>query len=550
MKGDSKLLVLFYPTGIIHFRNLEILKKAMPGYRFLVIVEPWIHEKAPEVLDDTRKDDRIEAKNNRLPDDVWNEPVDMLFMFMAYPNRFRAQLLYEAARRNIPAVALEEVNQLGLNNGTINHYFLPLDCIGVASPIEKSGFVELGAPEHCVEVTGWPFFSGAEAWKSYQDSGKGRQELGIPPGKKSCLLVLGSLKENDKVSRETFGVRKSLLEHVSEGLSAQYQLMVKPHPVDTDSSWRGRLKEVPGIVVIDPKHPIEPLLALADLVVSRGNSQIALLAMLRQKPLIVVPEGLTTIFHGTLDSVISNSKADFRRILSGYEKGKAFAYEEILKSHLPLSREESLLKIKELFQSAPGKATQKKEWKTFLLSIQFAFLGDVTGAKIVAEGIPSKPRKSLLEKLFDWSIEREEFIALLDYYPEKIIRWHLQALFIRMLLNDRNKDVVGKAVRCLEGFDGSVNPHYFIDDILGRIELEYLAGRRQEAEELFDRFHGEYSVISYYRQAFDMLRSVYRGHGRNHNIRKKMWLLFHINHGYSRSYLKNKLRRSLGSWPN
>ncbi len=42
MKGDSDFLALFYPTGIIHFRNLEILKEAMSGCRFLVIIEPWI----------------------------------------------------------------------------------------------------------------------------------------------------------------------------------------------------------------------------------------------------------------------------------------------------------------------------------------------------------------------------------------------------------------------------------------------------------------------------------------------------------------------------
>ncbi len=495
------------------------------------------YEKAPEVLDNIKKEDRVEAKNDRLPDDVWEEPIDLLFMFMAYPNLFRLQLVYEADKRGIPAVALEEVNQLALNNGIINHYFLPLDRIGVASPMEKSGFVELGVSDHCVEVTGWPFFSDAEAWRSCHDTGKGRA-LGIPSGKKSCLLILGSLKENDKVSLETNDVRKSLLEHVSGGLPEHYQLVVKPHPVDTESSWRGLKKEFPGIILIDPKHPIEPLLAHSDLVVSRGNSQIALLALLRQKPLIVVPEGLTTIFHGCLDSVISSSPSEFRRILSGYERGKAVEYEGILKSHMSLTREESLLRIKALFQPAPKKAARDRERKILFLSIQFAFLGDVTRAKIVADEEPPERKILLLKKLFDRSIEREEFIALLDYFPEKVIRWHLQALFIRMLLFGRDTDLIEKAVSTLEDFDGSVNPHYFIDDLLGRIELEYLAGRDEDADRLFDRFKSEYSDISYYRQAFDMLRFVYRGHKKNHNLRIKLWLFFHIHQGYCREYIK------------
>lgn len=539
MTENSNLLVLFYPTGIIHFRNLEILKKTMPGFRFLVIIEPWVHEKAPEVLDNINEEDRVEVINDRLPDDVWDKPIDILFLFMAYPNRFRLQLVYEGARRNIPSVALEEVNQLALNNGIINHYFLPLDYIGVSSPIEKGGFVELGFSDRCIEVTGWPFFSDSEAWRAYQAAGNGR-EFGIPRGKKRCLLVLGSLKENDKVSLETYGVRKSLLKHVSAGLSEDYQLLVKPHPVDTDSSWRRIKKEIPGIILIDPKHPIDPLLAQSDLVVSRGNSQIALLAMLWHKPLIVIPEGLKTIFHGSLDSIISNSHSEFRRILSGYERGNTIAPERILKSHLPLSRDESLLKIKGFFQRALDRGIRNKEWKTVFTSIQFAFLGDVTRAKITASEAVCEGKIFLLDKLFDRRIGREEFTALLDYFPEKIIRWHLQALFIRMLLNYGDKDLIKGAVGLLEGFDGSVNPHYFIDEILGRIELEYVAGRNEEAEGLFDRFRAEYSVINYYRQAFDMLQCVYRSQNRHHGLRKKLWLLFHINKNYSRRYLKSK----------
>jgi hypothetical protein len=543
-----KRLILFYPTGIVHFRNLELLKKNLPGFRFRVIVESWVEEKAPEVLSNIKPVDRVTIEDNRLLQEAWetiDAHIDILFLSMAYPTSFRLHLVYEAVKRNIPVIAIEEVNQLALNNGIINHYFLPLDYLGVPSIIEKDLFVELGIPEDKIMITGWPFFDYNEALKDHRYFDI-RKKYNLQPGKKSCLLVLGSLKECDRVSLESRAVRQEILDIVSRGLPSEgYQLLIKPHPTETETELQEIQKQVPDAVLLNPKHPIEPLLAQTDLVVNRGNSQVTLLAMMRNKPLIVVPAGLKTIFHGLLDTIISNSSSEFRRILVDHSRGEKKDYEKILTNHFPISQKQAVHEVKRLFGAALKKKITDTRNKKIYISLLYAFLGDIlTAKKVIAEIAGEETTStSLLEKLYNHKITPGEFGKLLNYFPAKMVRWHLQALYIRVLIKAKNKKQLPGAVSLLEGFDGEVNPHYFIEELVKRIELEYQAGNNRKAEELVKKFHPGYSVFDYYRQAFDMLRFVYQSQGKRPGFRKILWLLKNLNTPYAREFIKDKFKR-------
>jgi hypothetical protein len=536
----AKAVVLFYPTGIVHMRNLEVLRKILPGYRFLVIVESWMKKSAPEVLKKIEPGDRVMVEKGKLPKAVWKTPVDILFLSMAYPNPFRLHLVYEAAKRNIPVTAIEEVNQLALNDGIINHYFLPIDYFGVPSEVEKKKFVELGLPGASIRVTGWPFFDKAAVLKP-RDGFKLRETCKIAGNKKCCLLVLGSLKESDIVSLETRGVRHEILDVVSRGLRQDYQLLIKPHPVETEAALEDIKKQVPDAVVLDPKLPIEPVLAQADLVVNRGNSQVTLLAMLQGKPLIVVPVGMRTIFHGPLDSLIADSPSAFSAIQDSHFFGGTRNYKRILDTHFPLTERQAPAKVKELFRAALEKETKVGIDKKIYISILFAFLGDISQARQVANGMQGQAAVTLLMKLYDRAISVEEFKTLLEQFTGKIIRWHLQALFIRHLLKVKDKKVIEEGISLLEGFDCDVNPHYFIDEMVGRIELEYKSGREAEAKRLFEKFCNDYSVFPYYKQAFDMLDYVYRRHPKHPRLSKTLWLLKNWNKNYTRHYIKKKI---------
>ncbi|UCH92874.1 MAG: hypothetical protein JSV88_21615 [Candidatus Aminicenantes bacterium] len=540
MNRKSNPTVLFYPTGIVHFRNLEILKKNLSGFRFRVILEPWVNKKAPGVLQNIEKQDWVMVEKGQLPGKGW-ENVDILFLSMAYPNPFRLHLVYEAAKRNIPVIAIEEVNQLALNQGMINHYFLPIDYLGVPSDVEKEKFLELGVSQDALYLTGWPFFDYKAALENHRYFDM-RKKYNLQPDKKSCLLILGSLKERDMVSLETRGVRQEILDIVTMGLTEGYQLLIKPHPIETEAGLQEIQKQAPDAVLLNPEHPIEPLLAQADLVVNRGNSQVTLLALVRNKPLIVVPAGLKTIFHGVVDSIISNSASEFRRILVDYSRGEKKDYEKILTSHFPLTQTQAMQKVNELFTAALKKKITNRRDKKIYISILYAFLEDMVLAKQIVDEAAEEEAASLLEKLYNHKITPGEFGVLLNHFPGKIIRWHLQALFIRSLIKRKNKTRLSEAKGLLEGFDGEVNPHYFIEDLVKRIELEYQAGNEIKAEQLFKKFYEDYSVFDYYKQAFDILHFVYHHHHKYFSFRKALWLLMNPNKAYTRKYIKNILK--------
>lgn len=542
-----KPMILFYPTGIVHFRNLEILRKHLPGFKFRVIIESWVEEKAPEVLSNIKRPDRVRAEKSRLPQHAWenrDKYIDVLFLSMAYPNPLRLHLVYEAARRNIPVIAIEEVNQLALNDGIINHYFLPLDYLGVPSNIEKDRFVELGVPEDKIMVTGWPFFDYQAAMEDHRYFDM-RKKYHIQADKKCCLLVLGSLKERDMVSLESWKVRQEILDIASWGLPEGYQLLIKPHPIETEAGLQEIQKQAADAVLLNPKHPIEPLLAQTDLVVNRGNSQVTLLALLRKKPLIIVPAGLKTIFHGVLDSIIVNSSSEFRRLLVDYSRREKKDYEKILDIHFPFTQKQAVQEVKRLFNKALKRKVTDTRDKKIYISILYAFLGDmVTAKKIITEAAGEETASiALLKKLYNHKIIPGEFGALLSHFPGEIIRWHLQALYIRILIKGKNKKQLSEAAALLEGFDGEVNPHYFIEDLVKRVELEYQSGNNSSAEELVEKFHSDYSVFEYYRQAFDMLRFVYRNQRKRPGLRKLFWVLKNLNKPYVRKFIKEKLKR-------
>jgi hypothetical protein len=542
-----KAVVLFYPTGIVHFRNLEILRKHLPGFKFRVIIESWVEEKAPEVLSNIKPVDRVTVKDSRLLEAAWetmDKYIDVLFLSMAYPNPFRLHLVYEAARRNIPVIAIEEVNQLALNDGIINHYFLPLDYLGVPSIFEKDRFIELGVAEYKIMVTGWPFFDYKAALENHRYFDM-KKKYHIQPDKKCCLLVLGSLKERDMVSLESRKVRQEILDIASWGLPEGYQLLIKPHPIETEAELQEIQKQVPDAVLLNPKHPIEPLLAQTDLVVNRGNSQVTLLALLKNKPLIVVPAGLKTIFHGVLDSIIANSSSEFRRLLVDYSRREKKDYEKILDIHFPLTQKQAVQEVKRLFTKALKRKITDTRDKKIYISLLYAFLEDmVTAKEIIAEAADKETAPvSLLEKLYNHKITPGEFGVLLSHFPGKIIRWHLQALYIRFLIKGKNKKQLSEATALLEGFDGEVNPHYFIEGLVKRIELEYQAGNNSKAEELVEKFQGDYSVFDYYCQAFDMLRFVYHNQRKRPGLRKILWLLKNLNKPYTRKFIKDKLKK-------
>lgn len=538
MSVNRKQVVLFYPTGIVHFRNLEILKTHLREFEFRVIVEPWVEKTAPEVLAGIEPGQRVMVGKEGVGNEMWQD-VSLLFLSMAYPNLSRLGLVEAAVKRGIGVIGLEEVNQLALNEGIINHYFLPLDLLGVVSGVEKQRFLELGIKETGLMVTGWPFFNG-EAWAQEESEGSIRDKYEIVAGKKIALVILGSLKEDDIVSLETNVVRETILEIITQGLPVNYQVVIKPHPLEKQESLARIAERFVGVKILGARERVEPVLLAADLVINRGNSQVILLAMQSGKPIIVVPVGLRTIFHGQLAGVIAGSSEEFSQVVSQYEHGQRWDYQELLKLHFPLTQEQALEQVKQMFVRGVREKQCTGDDKRVYMSILYAFLGALEPAIRILDEVSVGQPGLLLRKLYLGESAVEEFAQLLEWFPGLMVRWHLQALWVRRLSRSCQGLNLGEAVWWLDGFNGEVNPHYFIEELVQRVELEFRAGREEEAERLLARFSHEYGGLVYYRQAFAMFNFVYRGKGRFFGLRKLVWFLFHLHQSYTRKTIKVK----------
>jgi hypothetical protein len=529
MAAAHPLTVLYYPTGVVHLRNLETLRR-LPGCRFRVIIEPWLAALPAGTLAAVEPADRLAVRDNRLPAEAWTG-VDLLFFCMAYPNRFRLELAREAARRGIPALAVEEVNQLALNDNRINHYVLPLDWLGAASEEERRRFVDLGWPPESVTVTGWPFL---------QATGEARRRIPNEAGrKKSCLLVLGSLKERDIVSLETRAVRRAILQIVTDGLPADWQLLIKPHPLERADTLAAIRSLAPRAHLLDPRAAIEPLLEAADLVVNRGNSQVALTAMRLDKPLAVLPVGLNTVFHGALDEVIAGSAADLARLAARAEAGAHPDYASLLALHWPLNEAESLRRVGELFAAAQERGGPRVEERMLHLALAAAVVGEKALALELLSGAQSGGDGARLSRLIACAAGEDDIAALQMRFPGGMVRRHLQALLTRWLV--RRRPVPGDLDR-LDGFDGGMNVHGYLEDLLRRIELELGAGRRTVAEQLLARLEPEYAGFPFYRQAFAMLRFTY-SRDRHAGLRRWLWLLGHAHTPWARRVVGGWLRK-------
>ena len=223
-------------------------------------------------------------------------------------------------------------------------------------------------------------------------------------------------------------------------------------------------------------------------------------------------------------------------MLVDYSRGEEKDYQKILSIHFPFTQKQALEKVRLLFTAAMQKGTMDTMNRKLYISILYAFLGEKKRAREILEELPQHHVIPLLKKLYHQSIKPEGFKVLLDNFPGKIIQWHLQALYIRAAGRDCLTSL-------LEGFDGDVNPHYFIDDIIKLVELEYWAGNDAKAEALIEKFYEDYFDFACHRQAFDMLHFVYSGQRKYRWLRKILWLLKNLNKAYTRKCIKHIFKR-------
>jgi hypothetical protein len=153
--------VLAFVAGLTHLHNISILQKILPEMRFTAmlyehlsrLVElPVVKEMGIEIVLHNSQD---------VDPALWNPRPHLLYLSTAYPEPYRCRLVREALLQDVSILAMQEGNQQANLSGKSTHYMLPVDKVGVISPFEAKGFLDLGFRQKQVVVAGWPFGSGA-----------------------------------------------------------------------------------------------------------------------------------------------------------------------------------------------------------------------------------------------------------------------------------------------------------------------------------------------------------------------------------------------------
>ncbi|HJO95129.1 MAG TPA: hypothetical protein QF753_17165 [Victivallales bacterium] len=342
-----KTLIVFFITCRKHLHNIEKIRKYLKQSKIIIIsdVEFLIDNKlifATNLLDDC------------LPNTIC--------MFMAYPTLERLLLQEYCLVNDIPCVAIEEVNQLSLNNGRINHYFTPLDAIAVPSEVEKQKLINQHI--YCKNLinTRWGFYDRLVKKAKIEKQ-------------KKILLFLSPHFKDDSVSNETDKMRILILKIVKKLIEQTgYKLSIKLHPIEkNDLGVKKLLKKVNiKAKLISNFSNTSELIASYDLILNRGNSQTIFEALFIGKNI-----GIINVEENMFPSIfnIENNKQSIEKFLKNLDTEEYFeAKYKLINKHIG-SVENSLKKISNILLNSK-KFYRNKNKFALHLSLLFFLLND------------------------------------------------------------------------------------------------------------------------------------------------------------------------------
>jgi len=340
--------ILYHAVSPVHLVNLRLIAQQMPDWEFCMIYEParWIE---PQKIADLPYK-AVPFKNQRVPGTIKAASFDAVIFSTVQPRPEPLNLLLWALRNDIPTIALEESNQFALNNGLVNNYEAPVDHLLVASNFERDHLVGVGIPEQRIKVTGWPFYTGrSTAPVGERQAMKAR--LGLAVNRPVAALTLTAFGD----AGESAEVRIRQLRMASEGLPEDFQLVIKPHPIEKMEILLGFVREhASRAVVIEGSVPVDDLLGGSDILLNRGVSQVAIEALMRGVPVLVLAMGDKTPFHESAVCAIAETSEQVPQVLQRIQEAKhpLSLYKDFFARHIPYdpleARQVTCAKIAEL----------------------------------------------------------------------------------------------------------------------------------------------------------------------------------------------------------
>ena len=481
--------LLFNPIGPVHDRNVELFADALTGWGVRCIYNP----KSPYFNNKKAYgNDVVFFSKQNVPHKAF-EDTRAVVLFSSLPRACSLAIIEEAAFRKIPVIALQEVYQMMLEQGIVNVYQVPVDHIFVGSSYERNKFLEIGMPANTIEETGLSFTYKKLGHVFAEQRDALRSAFGIPKEKRVATLSLAYITP----SGETRKIRRELLTLLAEGLPEIYDLVVKPHPAEQDRNVEDFIKTfAPKAKVADKDMPIDRVLGITDILFNRGTSQVVLESLWRQIPVIILPCGRQTLFHGLVDSVIANKPGDVERAIKVVLEKGLDIYKPVFSKYLYITPEEAFRRtVTRIEEIAERREVIDPEERLLELALYWTFAGHPQrGLRIIRKLKVRTALSGSMARLICNKAAREDMCLLKRWACRPYINWILKSLWAKSLYAT-DKKIAAEDREWFADFPPRMNREYFIPfaSMLGWLYVRN--GLYQDAEALAGVLKDEYAHI-------------------------------------------------------
>jgi glycosyltransferase involved in cell wall biosynthesis len=290
-------MLLFLPTSPAHVAALARIRAHLPGWRVCCLL------RLPETHWTNGIRERCLAEGiDVLPfpdidalDQVAGFTPTMVGFGAVFENR-AVELFAWAKNRGLPTFAIEEVVQITLNNRELDNYDLPFDRLFVANRDEAELFAAAGHDPATIRVSGPPVDDGPAPERD-----AARARLGLDPFARVVVYTTTPIRWRLSVhGKDDRAFRRSMFDALATLVERRDDIVVliKLHPSENaEVERREAAALIPRATVCGAEASIHDVLAAADVLVNRGNSQTALQAVHLGVPVVVAACGLRTVFH-------------------------------------------------------------------------------------------------------------------------------------------------------------------------------------------------------------------------------------------------------------